>query len=108
MARPIITTQFTPDREDAAVYLRRTWKGPALVMGDNPGIVIRTDAPDRATVPLGDNPGRLERELAATNLRRLAPYVADVYVVQVLSPSGHARYGMFAVPQATKPTLGCW
>jgi hypothetical protein len=108
MARPIRITQFRPDREDAAVYLRRTWAGPAVVLGDDPWAVIVTDVPEKATIPLGENMGSVSREAAAVSLRKKTPYVADVYVVEVSSPAGVRSYGMFAVPQATEPLFGVW
>jgi hypothetical protein len=36
---------------------------------------------------------------------RLAPYHADVYVVEVNRTQGESRYGMFAVPTWIKPSL---
>ena len=108
MARPIKITQFKPGHEDAAVYMRRAWAGPTIVLGHTPAHVIRMDFPDRATVPLGANLGPLSREAGAVTLRNAAPFAADVFVVQVLSPSGEARYGMVAVPQASTPTFGSW
>ena len=108
MPIPIMIARYAVTRPDAAVYVRRTWKGPVVVKGERPGTLIRVDRPDRVTIPLGPNPGAVTREAEARNLVAACPDPVDVYVVEVTEASGQRGYGMIAVPHTTVPTFGTW
>jgi hypothetical protein len=89
--------------EQPVLRVVKSWKGPCVLMAGDPGSTIKVDRPDRVVVPLYGNMSPLSRQLAARNLVRVTPFACDVYVVEVMCPSGPAGYGMFTVPRAHDP-----
>jgi len=105
MPRPIRTVRLFSEGENALLWLRRTWDGPTLVLGDGPLNVVVIDEPGEVVVPLGENRGSVSRQRIVEAFHRAAPFGADVYVVEVTSGGGERRYGMFAAPTWIEPSL---
>lgn len=101
--RPIKMRRVDALRENPILRVEKSWAGSCVVLGSEPTSAIRVIKPTKVVVPLYDSMGPLSQKLAATTLRRVAEFPADIYVVEVSSPSGAKGYGMLAVPQALEP-----
>ena len=105
MPRPVKGMQVSADREKVLLWLERTWEGPAIVLGEGILNLVVIDRPGDVVVPLGENHGALSRQRIVEEFHQVAPFNADVYVVEVSSPAGERRYGMFAAPTWIEPSV---
>lgn len=105
MSPSVKTRRIRSDCENPVLKLRRTWDGPTVVAGEGLLNVLVVHRPEEVSVPLGENQGPISRQRTVEALCRAAPFAADAYVIEVSSPSGRRRYGVFAVPTWIEPSL---
>lgn len=104
--RPIKMRRLTASWPRAILRVEKTWPQPCVVLGSSPTTPIEVTAPGSVVVPLYKGMGGASREKAAVTLTRAAEsagVVADVFVVEVRTPTGVQGYGMVAVPRALEP-----
>ena len=101
--RPIQTRRVTAQCARAILRVEKTWEGSCVVLGSTPTSAIRVTSPTNVVVPLYDRLGPISQKLAATTLRRVSHFPADLFLVEVSTPAGVQGYGMVAVPQALEP-----
>ena len=101
--RPIKTQTLTATGEHPILRVRRTWPDLVVVLGSSPTSAIKMAAPNNPVVPTYPSMGPLSQTKAAVTLARVAPYPADIYVVEVVTPAGKRTYGVVAVPRSLIP-----
>ena len=95
--------QVSSGVEHPVLRVERSWDGDLYLLGPELGDVIRVCSPGPVVLPRYDREGPVSRRAGATALARHTPYPCDVFVAEVVTPSGPKGSAMFAVPRGLEP-----
>ncbi len=100
----IKTIQLAADCLNPIVTIDKTWPEPCVFLGDSLSQVFKVSSPSNPIIPLyAQTMGPLSQKIAAVNLRRVAPFTPDIFILEVTNSCNTKTYGMVAVPRNTIP-----